>query len=287
MSMRTKLAVISTLLASSASFAAPGYNNPASVNYVNNAINTAITNVVTYFNNAIAQSTVVAGEGLTKSGNTLSVNPFYKIGDLAQGGIVFFIDETGQHGFVAALTDTRNYPVSTGSYDILWWPPAATAQPRYLSTPVQTGAISYGLGNGAPMTNLIIAAATRAGGTFTLAGGNYNYAAALAYEVADDTDVTENCNGNYNCVGGWYLPDQTELLLAIQNLCNVSATDFVPFVASTGYWTSKQNSANANLVVKVTTNSTACAGIPSFVSIGTGNTPSAAARARVRQIRQF
>ena len=34
-----------------------------------------------------------------------NVEPLYEIGDLAEGGLVFYLDETGQHGLVAALED--------------------------------------------------------------------------------------------------------------------------------------------------------------------------------------
>jgi len=34
-----------------------------------------------------------------------NVEPLYEIGDVAEGGIVFYIDETGEHGLVAAMED--------------------------------------------------------------------------------------------------------------------------------------------------------------------------------------
>ena len=34
-----------------------------------------------------------------------NVDPLYEIGDLAEGGIVFYLDETGEHGLVAAMED--------------------------------------------------------------------------------------------------------------------------------------------------------------------------------------
>jgi len=41
-------------------------------------------------------------EGFDCDGNELTQ---YQVGDLAEGGIVFYVDETGQHGLVAALED--------------------------------------------------------------------------------------------------------------------------------------------------------------------------------------
>ena len=43
-----------------------------------------------------------AQEGYDCEGNEITS---YRVGDLAQGGIVFYVDETGQHGLVAALED--------------------------------------------------------------------------------------------------------------------------------------------------------------------------------------
>ena len=40
-------------------------------------------------------------------GNQTAIN--YEIGDLAEGGIVFYIDETGEHGLVAALEDSGQF----------------------------------------------------------------------------------------------------------------------------------------------------------------------------------
>ena len=44
-------------------------------------------------------------QGYDCDGNIVSE---YQVGDLAEGGIVFYIDETGQHGLVAALEDLTN-----------------------------------------------------------------------------------------------------------------------------------------------------------------------------------
>jgi len=41
--------------------------------------------------------------------NCFGNEPQYEIGELAHGGIVFYIDSTGQHGLVAAMEDFENY----------------------------------------------------------------------------------------------------------------------------------------------------------------------------------
>ena len=37
-----------------------------------------------------------------------NLEPLYEIGDFAEGGIVFYIDETSNHGLVAALNDIQD-----------------------------------------------------------------------------------------------------------------------------------------------------------------------------------
>jgi len=54
--------------------------NPASTTYVTQAIQTAI--------------------------NAFSKTQTYKVGQVAQGGVIVYVDQTGKHGLVAALDDS-------------------------------------------------------------------------------------------------------------------------------------------------------------------------------------
>ena len=56
----------------------------------------------TYWNNK--QDQLTAGTGINITGNTVSAKT-YSVGDFAHGGIVFWVDETGQHGLVCAKED--------------------------------------------------------------------------------------------------------------------------------------------------------------------------------------
>lgn len=235
---------LSTLFFSSMAFA----SNPASTTYVDNAI---------------AASTVTAGDGLTKTNNTLSLNPFYHVGDIAQNGIVYFVDQTGQHGLLMALQDADNtYP---------WWPANING---VSARPQSTGAVTYGLGNGYLNTLLTIARVSSEFDTTPLAA-NYSYAAAQAVNVSPSTN--EPICGAISCVGGWYLPNQTEMFLAIDNLCGVTAAGFTP-LAEDAYWTSKQSSGSASSAVKVTV-SAGCTRRATFEPTSSS--------LRVRAIRQF
>jgi len=52
------------------------------------------------------ESCIYPEQGLDCDGNEL---PQYQVGDFAEGGIVFYVDETGDHGLVAALEDIGQF----------------------------------------------------------------------------------------------------------------------------------------------------------------------------------
>lgn len=85
----------------------------------------------------------------TQTANTVSTATFH-IGDSYGGGIVFYVDGTGQHGLIAATSDQ--------GYN--WW------GDRYY---LLTGATGTAVGTGSGNTNKIV----------TVLGSKYNYAALL------------------------------------------------------------------------------------------------------------
>ena len=90
----------------------------------------------TYWNNK--QDQLTAGTGINITGNTVSAKT-YSVGDFAHGGIVFWVDETGQHGLVCAKEDQ-----STG---IQWYNGSYTT----------VNAVRDGIGAGMYNTERIIA----------------------------------------------------------------------------------------------------------------------------------
>lgn len=73
--------------------------NPASIDYVNEHL-------------------PVAGNGISILGNIISTAPFVKVGDIYQGGVVFFVDETGRHGLIVAIQD---FPSGSASTNTVPW----------------------------------------------------------------------------------------------------------------------------------------------------------------------
>ncbi len=130
--------------------------------------------------------------------------PTYSIGDVAQGGIVFWVDPTGQHGLVLA--------------------PFYASNPLPWSVAIEPGSTSaFGDGpmSGEMNTLLIIAAQ----------GGSSNYAALSC------------ANLNLNSFGDWYLPSFTELDEVMWNSAIINATAIAngfDQIAALGHWSSTE-----------------------------------------------
>ena len=126
----------------------------------------------------------------------------YKIGDMTQGGIVFYIDESGEHGLVSDIVDLA----SPGN--------AADSTHQWSTVYEDTGASGDGIGAGA-MNTLLIVSAQR---------GDTDSAARLCADLV---------RGGY---GDWYLPSKEELNLMYNNLKVAGLGGF----ASTFYWSSTE-----------------------------------------------
>ena len=133
----------------------------------------------------------------------------YQVGDFAHGGIVFWIDETGQHGLVCAKTDQ-----STG---IRW----------NAGTDTHTMALDDGPLAGEMNTFIIIANQGL--------GDGFSYAAYICYRL----QITEGVK----TYGDWYLPSKEELNLMYQNRTAINTTSQAnggTTFASDTYWSSTE-----------------------------------------------
>ena len=117
---------------------------------------------------------------------------YYSVGDFAQGGIIFWVDETGQNGLVCAKEDQ-----STG---VRW----------YAGTNGNTQAKGDGPFSGEANTAIIIAAQVAIG------DDNVTYAARICNELL----ITEGGK----TYGDWYLPSKEELDLIYQTIATINAT---------------------------------------------------------------
>ncbi len=139
----------------------------------------------------------------------------YSVGDFAQGGIVFWLDETGQHGLVCAKKDQ--------STSLRW----------YAGTYLNTRAKGDGPFSGEANTSIIIASQAAF-------GDDINFYAA---STCNDLQITENGK----TYGDWYLPSKGELNLMYQNKTTIDDTATANggnvFATST-YWSSTESDYN-------------------------------------------
>ena len=139
----------------------------------------------------------------------------YSVGDFAQGGIVFWVDETGQHGLVCAKVDQ-----STG---VRW----------YAGTYGVTRATGDGPFSGELNTSIIISSQVSIGDD----GSDY------AAQICNDLQVTEGGK----TYGDWYLPSKEELNLMYQNKATINTTATAnggSGFASAYYWSSTEDGSN-------------------------------------------
>lgn len=175
----------------------------------------------------------------------------YKIGDFAQGGIVFWVDDSGKHGLVVSKFDvTSSVRWFSGSFG-------------------NTHAKGDGLYAGKFNTSIIIGAqADFVINGATSADDGDTYAARLVNEFqATENGIT---------YGDWYLPSKYELNLLYLNRNAVNATATAnsgEVLGATNYWSSNEISNTS----------------ASLVDLSTGNVNSALKNAHnsVRAIRSF
>jgi hypothetical protein len=149
------------------------------------------------------------GSGLT---GILGGATTYSIGDFAQGGIVFWLDEIGQHGLVCTKED-QSAGVS-----------------EFAGTVGFRRAKGDGPFSGEANTAIIIAA------TVAIGDDGSSYAARICNEL----QITEGGK----TYGDWYLPSKEELNLMYQNKTTIDATAMAnggsPF-ANDLYWSSTES----------------------------------------------
>ena len=137
----------------------------------------------------------------------------YSVGDIAQGGKVFWVDATGQHGLVVALEDA-------GGSLVMDWNAGTASSGQNLETLAQSSGIYAGRMN----TAIIIAAHAAA------ANNGNNFAARACNEYTYTQNGVEYAD--------WYLPSKDEL-----HLIKTSGVG-APNLYSYNYWSSTEYDAN-------------------------------------------
>lgn len=163
------------------------------------------------------EGTGTPGEGkvLTSDATGNATWKGYSIGDFAQGGIIFWLDETGQHGLVVAKSDQ-----ATG---VRW----------YAGTYGSTQAKGAGPFSGEMNTAIIIAAHVAIG------DDGETYAARICNEL----QITEGGK----TYGDWYLPSMSELGELYFNWDLISAVSIAHGGSALAniYWSSTEKTLNS------------------------------------------
>ncbi|WP_066755590.1 DUF1566 domain-containing protein [Crocinitomix algicola] len=167
-----------------------------------------ITESDTMYWNDKVDSTDIADMGFI----TETVGRTYEIGDFAQGGVVVWVDETGQHGIVCAKNDiVGTYRWFSGSYG-------------------RTRADGNGPLAGKMNTSLIIS------GLLIYGDDGGDYAAALCNELVKTEDGISYAD--------WYLPSMEELELISVNRELIDATATAnggTAIVFSPYWSSTES----------------------------------------------
>lgn len=167
-----------------------------------------------------------AGDGIDISNAVVSntaISTTYEVGDFAQGGIVFWVDETGEHGLVCAIEDQS----SLGTH--------------WSSSNNWTYADGEGPFSGEMNTLIMIASADGPSAALRCTG--------YASPALED-----------KIYGDWYLPSREELSIMCENKATINATAIAnggsAFINDV-YWSSTES--NANIYAK-TMNFSSCSG---------------------------
>lgn len=151
----------------------------------------------------------------------------HKIGDLYHGGIIFWLDETEEHGLIAAKIESSDQGTQ--------WRNGASGNKVVNSK-------GDGIGSGEANTRLIIA-----GQTMDKQNGVFAALSASQFQVLGDglTPCKTPIAASEVCYGGWYLPSAFELQLMYTNLHETRLSSFAPMF----YWSSTEaNAAKAWLI---------------------------------------
>jgi len=146
----------------------------------------------------------------------------YSIGEEYRGGLVFYVDETGQHGLIVSKIDVNQESIE--------WRNGASGNKV-------TNARGDGVGAGETNTRVIISQQT-----IDNQRGTFAALQAANFQVLADgvTPCKTPILSNMVCYGGWYLPSAYELQLLHKNLYLQNASYFAPDF----YWSSTERSVS-------------------------------------------
>ncbi len=136
----------------------------------------------------------------------------YEVGDFAQGGVVFWLDETGQHGLVCAISNQSNGSIWKNTNGVVY-------------------NTSHGIYAGKMNTAYI-----------NIEIGFNGFGSVASQDCSNYMSITNNIS-----YGDWYLPSLNELLIMYQNRLIIDTTATAnggEFFNNASYWTSNYYGGN-------------------------------------------
>lgn len=225
---------------------AQAYANPASTEYVRSAIDGLRTELngqskaqfnqlnakIEHLSNSVNQLTIQLNQTITQTQSQdsqangridevqqkIDALPIvtHQVGEIFQGGMVFYVDATQQHGLIVSLTDL-GLPIEWRNGE---------------GGDRVTNAQGQGFGSGETNTRLVISEQT-----IDQQDGDFAALRAANYAVLADgtTPCPATLTASQTCYGGWYLPSVYELVLLHSALkpLGLSALQDTPYWSST------------------------------------------------------
>ena len=180
----------------------------------------------------IASSRLRAGNGIsiladvTADLNEIAVTPELAIGDMYQGGVVFYLDDTKRHGLAVAINGTTNARFYSA-------PSPQGATPAQLRLYTQANGVGAGRSNTITMTNAQSVSSVTFGATvgptamaqsIHATTGKQEGCTLPEADASSSTGTTGDVELIPDCVGGWYLPSVQEMFLLAGNIFAVNPT---------------------------------------------------------------
>ena len=151
------------------------------------------------------------------------------IGGIYQGGMIFYVDETGEHGLIAALEDVAEEDYIFSGSNGMWNISGYEWGCYDINLP---GANGNGIGSGAQNTMEIISF-----GCNTESGGINAAEAAAGFQSNGYSD--------------WHLPSKEEMLLMYNNIGNGSEYENIGEFSLVPYWTSTEDDALGSIPINM------------------------------------
>jgi hypothetical protein len=174
------------------------------------------------------------------------------IGETYQGGKVFWVDASGQHGLIVSMSDQGAAPWYSGSYPMSTYAMGDGVYAGKMNTSISVAAQAAAEAAAAPINNIDSNAYVASTGNAYAANDNV-FATSIAQLYSVRGDGVTACTGVTSevCYGDWYLPSKIEMTLLCGSLSSISGSGWSSLSISR-YWTSTEASYGSAWAIGLT-----------------------------------